>query len=101
MSQLRIRFQLLNDDRPRTLTAVGRDAWALQELLEAGPEGLTTLTRPAPRWSHYIWKLRRLGLLIETKHESHGGDFAGHHGRYRLLSKIQIIAVDCGESEAA
>jgi len=69
----------------------GRDAWALKELVQAGDKGLTTLECPAPRWSHYILKLRRAGIPIETIEERHGGEFAGTHGRYRLTAAIQIF----------
>lgn len=72
----------------------GRRAWALNELLQAGPVGVTTLQRPAPRWSDYIMKLRREGVGIHTEHEGHGGDFAGHHGRYRLTVPVSVIEVE-------
>jgi hypothetical protein len=68
----------------------GRAAWALRHLIEAGPAGLTTIDKPGPRWSDYIFKLRRGGLTIETEHEAHGGPFAGHHARYRLRTPVQV-----------
>ncbi len=68
----------------------GREAWALRHLRDAGAIGLTTLQQPAPRWSHYIYKLRKAGLVITTTHESHGGTYAGHHGRYRLETPVRI-----------
>ena len=72
-------------------TIKGRDAWALSELLAAGKAGLTTIDRPAPRWSQYIMKLRRAGFDIETIDEKHGGAFSGTHGRYVLHSQFRII----------
>ena len=67
-----------------------RTAWAVDELLDAGTEGLTTLERPAPRWSSYVHKLRhRHGLDVRTITEQHAGEFAGHHARYVLRSKVQ------------
>ena len=69
----------------------GRAAWALRHLHKAGPAGLTTLQQPAPRWSHYIYLLRKAGLTITTEHESHGGTYAGHHGRYRLETPLTIV----------
>lgn len=84
----------------RELTARGRDAWALAELVTAGADGLTPISRPAPRWSHYTWKLRKQGVDIETITELHGGAYAGHHARYVLRSPVEIIetktAVDAG-----
>jgi len=74
-----------------TVKAVGRDAWALRHLINAGESGITPLERPAPRWSHYVWKLRGMGLVIETIDEAHGGPFSGHHARYVLRSEISIL----------
>ena len=50
----------------RTLSFVGREAWCLRRLYNAGAKGLTTIDHPAPRWSHYVYKLRRAGLTIST-----------------------------------
>ncbi len=69
----------------------GRAAWALRHLHNAGTAGLTTLQQPAPRWSHYIYLLRKAGLTISTEHEPHGGTYAGHHGRYRLETPVAIV----------
>ena len=53
------------------LTFIGREAWTLRRLLDAGSAGVTTIDHPAPRWSHYIYKLRRAGLTISTEYERH------------------------------
>lgn len=68
----------------------GRAAWALRHLIDAGSAGLTTIDKPGPRWSDYVFKLRRAGLAIETEHEAHGGPFAGTHARYRLQTPVRI-----------
>ncbi len=74
-------------------TIIGRPAWALAELIAAGSRGVTPITHPAPRWSHYVFILRReYGLLIETIDEPHGGQFAGTHARYVLRSDVVIEA---------
>lgn len=70
---------------------VGRDAWALQNLLRAGERGCTPIDTPGPRWSHYVFKLRRAGFIIETVDENHGGPFAGTHARYVLRSQVTIL----------
>ncbi len=75
------------------MTAVGRDAWALFELLEAGERGVTPLDQPAPRWSHYIFKFRRAGLIIETVDEKHGGAYSGTHARYVLRTPVQVVEI--------
>lgn len=75
----------------------GRDAWALQNLMAAGPVGCTPIDTPGPRWSHYVWKLRREGLVIETIHEPHSGPFPGTHARYVLHTQVGIL----GEKIAA
>ena len=71
---------------------IGRDAWALKKLVEAGKRGCTPIDQPGPRWSHYVWKLRGLGFVIETIHEDHGGPFAGTHARYVLHSDVTILS---------
>ena len=75
----------------RELTIKGRDSWLLKKLVEKGERGVTAFDDIGPRLSHYAFKLRRAGLSIETKDESHGGAFAGTHGRYVLRSKGEIL----------
>jgi hypothetical protein len=77
-------------------TVSGRDRWALEELIKAGPKGCTPITNPAPRWAAYVFNLRGLGIPIETHTETHEGPFSGTHARYELLA-----AVTCIEGEAA
>lgn len=89
MSKLRLRVRV--GDAPDPITVVGRDAWALQALMSAGFIGLTPIDRPAPRWGHYVWKLRGKGIRIETIDEKHGGEFAGTHARYVLRSSIVVV----------
>lgn len=59
-----------------------RVIWAAQRLIEAGNLGVTSYTRPAPRWSAYVHRLR---------HE-HGGDYPGSHGRYFLRCSLTQIS---------
>ena len=80
---------------PFQIYAKGRDAWALDRLREAGPKGCTPLDQPAPRWSAYVHNLRALGVPIETVTEPHGGEFAGHHGRYVLRAKVGKGGAPC------
>ncbi|TNM66471.1 winged helix domain-containing protein [Aliirhizobium smilacinae] len=70
---------------------LGRDAWALRNLVNAGSAGCTPIDHPGPRWSHYVFKLRKRGLIIETIDEKHGGQFSGSHARYVLQSKVLIL----------
>ena len=72
-------------------TFAGRDAWALDQLLRAGETGCTPVDNPAPRWSHYVFKLRRAGIAIETITEKHAGPFAGHHARYVLRTPLAVV----------
>ncbi|MDI3563934.1 hypothetical protein [Bradyrhizobium sp. Arg816] len=74
------------------ITFTGREAWTLHRLIEAGSRGVTTIDHPAPRWSHYIFKLRRAGLTITTEYEPHRDSFPGTHGRYRLETLITVVA---------
>ncbi|OSI67642.1 winged helix domain-containing protein [Bradyrhizobium canariense] len=75
-------------------TFAGREAWTLRHLVNAGPRGLTTIDHPAPRWSHYVYKLRKAGLVISTGYEAHRGDFPGTHGRYRLETAVEVVPVE-------
>mgnify|MGYP003664246654 CR=1 FL=1 len=72
-----------------TIEAKGRDAWALNRLIEAGPKGCTPLEEPAPRWSAYVHRLRELNVPIETIWEKHGGTYPGKHGRYVLRADVR------------
>ena len=86
------------DGSCRLVTVIGRDAWMLGKLVEAGPKGCTTLEQPAPRTSHYIWKLRHTyGIAIASIEEEHGGTFAGRHVRYTLQQRVEFA----DEGEAA
>jgi hypothetical protein len=91
---LLVRFKLdgSNPESPE-LQAAGRDAWALMRLVNAGKTGITSLDNPAPRLSHYIFKLRRMGVNISTEYEVHKGDYSGEHGRYKLQSPVRIVQV--------
>ena len=79
---------------PFTIEAKGREGWALDRLRAAGANGCTPLEQPAPRWSAYVHKLREYGVPIETLHEPHGGEFAGHHGRYVLRAEVLALEAD-------
>jgi hypothetical protein len=76
----------------RVASFIGREAWCLRRLIEAGPKGLTTIDHPAPRWSHYVFKLRKAGLAISTDVELHRGSYPGHHGRYRLETPLTVVS---------
>jgi hypothetical protein len=75
---------------PRRVSVIGREAWALLELVEAGTEGCTPIDNPAPRWAHYTYLLRKNGFLIETINEKHGGPFSGNHARYLLHDVVTL-----------
>lgn len=88
--RLRITARLLPDGMP--FSVQGRDAWALLELIKAGQTGCTPIDHPGPRWSAYVFKLKRKhGLDIETVYEPHGGDFPGNHARYVLRSAVEVL----------
>ena len=80
------------------ITVSGRDRWALETLMRAGPKGCTPITRPAPRWSAYVFNLRKLGVEIVTHTEPHEGPFKGTHARYVLHS---IVSYDLSSEVAA
>ena len=72
-------------------TFKGRFAWALDRLVAAGEKGCTPIDQPAPRWSHYVYGLRRQGVAIETVTENHEGAYAGHHARYVLNVPVTVV----------
>ena len=75
---------------PRSVALTGREAWALLNLIEAGITGCTPMTTPGPRWSDYVFRLRKDGFKVETINENHGGPFAGTHARYLLHDHVTI-----------
>ncbi len=79
------------------LSLCGRQAWAMAALLDAGEGGCTPITHPGPRWSDYVFKLRRDGFVIESIEEQHGGCFSGKHVRYVLKSEVVELDRQHGE----
>jgi hypothetical protein len=70
----------------------GRTAWALERLIEAGFEGVTTAQLPpGARWSAYVQKLRRQGIPVAMVRERHTGDFPGQHGKYLLQCHAAVM----------
>lgn len=84
----------LSSEHPRTLKLKGRMAWAMVELANAGPTGVTPIKRPAPRWSGYVFDLRALGVPIKTIMEPHDGNFPGQHARYVLTCGASVQLLD-------
>lgn len=96
----RFRFTVIEDtpEGPLRRTYIGRTGWTLAQLVSAGERGVTPIERPAPRWSHYVFCLRRDGLDIETIEETHDGAFPGSHGRYVLRTPLTVA--DAGSDNA-
>ncbi len=94
---MKITFETVDaGGQPRRITLKGRCAWALSALVKSGKEGCTPITHPGPRWSAYVFKLRRqYGLAIETIPEPHKGAFPGTHARYVLRSQVHLLE-PCG-----
>jgi hypothetical protein len=87
-----LRVAVKTDDGERFINPLGRNAWALDQLIKAGINGCTPINCPAPRWSAYVFKLRHeFGLNVETIDEPHGGPYAGTHARYILRDVVRII----------
>lgn len=85
------RFVVECDGATTETMCKGRVAWALERLIEAGPQGVTPIGCPGPRWAAYVHKLRRLGIHIATVPERHEGPFPGRHARYVLLTKVKAV----------
>ena len=84
---------IFHGDDDRELILKGRSAWTLSKLKEAGQRGITVLDNPAPALACYIHKLRLQGIEISTEMERHGGEFAGHHARYRLQTELTMVFI--------
>lgn len=93
MAKVFIRAAVRADDgTERTFGVIGRNAWALVNLIQAGRRGCTPIDVPGPRWSAYVFNLRRdYGLNIETVDEPHDGPFAGTHARYVLHDDVRVV----------
>ena len=88
-----LKIQILDcPEAPQVACFKGRDAWCLRELLDAGPSGCTPIERVGPRWSAYVFNLRKAGLSVVTQYEGHGGDYPGRHARYILRSQVRVVA---------
>lgn len=79
---------------PFNVSVKGRERWTLECLIAAGAKGCTPIDNPAPRWSAYVFDLRKVGIQIETVTEQHGGQFKGNHARYVLRSKVSRVATE-------
>jgi hypothetical protein len=88
-------------DVPCVVYVKGRNAWALRELIDAGATGCTPIERVGPRWSAYVFNLRKAGILVATHYEEHGGDYPGRHARYVLVSRVRLVGCDGGMAVAA
>ncbi len=89
-ARLIITARVLPDGQPFKI--IGRDAWALRNLVTADAAGCTPIDHPGPRWSAYVHKLRtKFGLVIETIEEKHAGQFSGTHARYVIHSEVAIL----------
>jgi len=90
----RARFRVQTDDTaPVVIAVTGRERWALEYLIAAGPTGCTPLDHLGPRWAGYVFDLRRMGLRIDTDHAGHRGDFPGHQARYRLVLQVTRLGL--------
>jgi len=86
---MKSRFALHHaDGSTQILELAGREERALSHLISAGDHGCTPITTPGPRWSDYVFKLRRRGIDVETITEPHSGPYAGHHARYVLRASV-------------
>ena len=95
---MKIEVTLLSEPS-RTFELNGRIGWAMAHLTTAGAKGVTTIDRPAPRWSAYVHNLRELGIEIDTVMEPHHGNYPGQHARYRLAcdARVKFLSGEMGQ----
>ena len=89
MNHITVAVRVGAKDGPRVML-LGRNAWAVLQLIAAGPQGVTPIEHVGPRWSAYVYKLRKAGIAVVTIRETHGGQFPGHHARYALAVPVFI-----------
>lgn len=85
-------YRICNDhaDEPTRILLRGRNVETLERLIIAGPCGITAAEfKSGTRLAAYIFELRELGCSIETRMESHEGQYAGRHARYILKSIVK------------
>lgn len=87
------RMTFPGSDRDPIRMKDGRDLWALRQLIEAGPRGITSYENAALRLDGNIFSLRQMGFQIDTEMEPDGGPYKGQHGRYLLRKNVRIEAV--------
>jgi hypothetical protein len=82
----------IRHDGGPSFVAMGQQARALVALAKAGATGVTAqeLASWAYRLAAYCWELRRKGLDIETRRETHPG---GWHGRHVLHTPVTVEAL--------
>tara|TARA_R110002124_G_C8908956_1_gene510435 strand:- start:1035 stop:1349 length:315 start_codon:yes stop_codon:yes gene_type:complete len=86
--------------RRSEITVIGRAAWASKQLVQRGRRGCSPVSEPTgPRWSSYIYTLRRADFSNETIHESHRGDFPGRHARYVLTESVTLQRVEASAND--
>jgi len=68
-------------------------AWFLQELQEAGERGVTKADYPGLHVGDIVMRLRNAGIAITYEMEPNTGAFGGNHGRYKLISKVNITEI--------
>ena len=91
MSEIKLKIVWKMSDREIEKTLIGRNAWALNELVKAAEKGCTPIDNPAPAWAAYVQNLRAMGFDIETIYEPHDGLYKGRHGRYVSKDALEII----------
>jgi len=91
----------LGPDR-ELITTTGREAETLRLLIKTGPRGFTSGEASSLGWarrtSHYIFRLRRRGVEIETVRELIDG---ARVGRYVLKSPVVLIGQPEARSKGA
>ena len=92
-----VTFTVTQGETSGTFVCAGQTARCLLALVAAGDRGITALevSNWALRLSAYVFELRnRFGLEVAMEREAHDGLCGpGWHGRYRLLSSVELVEV--------
>jgi len=101
--QIKNSFLVYAEPEKRTFSLRGRYVLILQQMIEAGPRGITALELKSwtTRLANVIGEFRNKHLLdIETVMEANTGQFGGEHGRYVLRTLVTVLPSGVQQEDA-
>ncbi len=85
------RFVVNEDYHTAVVNIPCEEAWALERLIEAGEDGCTPVSHPAPNWHGLVQRLRAKDIAIGCVPEPNDGTYPGFLVRYFLRASVREI----------